>query len=95
MSMNDYTSEEICDKAEKIYSEKIKHLVEPEQNGRFIVVDIESGDYEIDEDDISAEDRLEERRPGYVGHLLKIGFESAFTVGLGGTKFSDYDIGTK
>ena len=85
MAASEYTLEEICHRANKIYRERIQQFVEPEQNGKFIAIDIESGDYEIDEDDIVAEDRLEERRPGFAGHLLRVGYESAFTIGLGGT----------
>lgn len=84
MATEKYTLDEICDRAEQIYAEQIKHLVEPQENGKFIVIDIESGDYEVDADDIAAEDRLEERRPGCPGHLLKIGYKAAFTIGWGG-----------
>ena len=84
MATEKYTIDEVCDRAKQIYEERIKCLVEPEHNGKFIVIDIESGDYEVDEDDIVAEDRLEERHPGCPGHLLKIGCEAAFTIGWGG-----------
>lgn len=79
-----FTTDEIRDRAEKIYAEHIKHLVEPQHKGKFVVIDIESGDYEIDEDDIAAEDRLEDRRPGCPGHLFRVGCESTFVIGWGG-----------
>ena len=84
MSADKYTVDEVCALAQKIYKEQIKHLVEPQENGKFVAIDIESGDYEIDEDDIAAEDRLEERRPSCPGHLFRIGSESAFVIGWGG-----------
>ena len=85
-----YTVDEICDRGEKIYEEQIKHLVEPRENGKFIAIDIESGDYEIDEDDIAAEDRLNARRPGFEGFLGMVGYEAAFTVGWGGGYIDDF-----
>ena len=84
MSNEELTIDEVCDRAREIYRQKIKHLVEPQENGKFVAIDIESGDYEIDEDDIAAEDRLEERRPSCPGHLFRIGSESAFVIGWGG-----------
>ena len=32
-----------------IYNADIKHLVEPELNGKYLVLDVETGHYEIDE----------------------------------------------
>ncbi len=31
------------------YNAEIKHLVEPEQNGKYLVLNVETGHYEIDE----------------------------------------------
>ena len=84
MPAEKYTIDEICDRAKRIYEEQIKDLVEPEHNGKFIVIDIETGDYEIDEDDLSAEDRLEKRRPGFEGFLGRVGHKAAFYIGWGG-----------
>ncbi|MDE2844636.1 MAG: hypothetical protein OXN21_14835 [Chloroflexota bacterium] len=84
MHTEKYSTDEIRERAGKIYQQDIRHLVEPKHNGKFVVIDIESGDYEINEDDITAEERLEERRPGCPGHLFRIGYESAFAIGWGG-----------
>ena len=81
MRSSKYTIEEICDRGKQIYEEQIKPLVEPQENGKFIVIDVESGDYEIDEDDLIAEDRLQERRPNYVGYLGRVGYDSAYHIG--------------
>ncbi|MDE2778398.1 MAG: hypothetical protein OXI91_01805 [Chloroflexota bacterium] len=84
MHAEKYSTDEVRERASKIYENDIRHLVEPKHNGRFVVIDIESGDYEIGDDDITAEERLEERRPGCQGHLFRIGCESAFVIGWGG-----------
>ena len=67
MDAGKYSIEEVCGRGERIYEERIKALVEPQENGQFIVIDIESGDYEIDADSLAAEDRLQARRPDAVG----------------------------
>ena len=91
MSTEKYTIDEICDRGEQIYEEQIKHLVEPEENGKFIVIDIESGDYEIDEDEIAADERLNERRPDAVGYLGRIGYKAAYCMGFGGARIGYAD----
>ena len=83
MATEKYTIDEVCDRGEQIYEEQIKHLVEPEHNGKFIVIDIESGDYEIDEDELDAHDSLKERRPGLVGFMARVGYKSAYHLGGG------------
>ena len=40
--------------------------MEPQENGKFIVIDVESGDYEINKEDVVASSRLRERRPNAV-----------------------------
>ncbi len=70
---------------EQIYEEQIKHLVEPRENGKFIVINIESGDYEIDEEDIDASQRLKARRPDSVRFGARVGCKAAYRMGWRGT----------
>ena len=49
--------------AENLYREKVKPLLDDTHAGKFVVVDLESGDYEVDEYEFEAEIRLRERRP--------------------------------
>ncbi len=89
MTVRKYSRDEVCDRGAAIYAEEIKGLVEPQENGKFIVIDIESGDYEIAEDMLAAEDRLLARRPEAVGYGGRVGYESAYKRGWGGARF-DY-----
>ena len=79
--MPEYSTAEVCDRGEKIYDERIKSLVEPQEIGKFIVIDIESGDYEISEDMLEASDRLQKRRPDSVQFGAMVGYESAYLIG--------------
>ena len=89
MPSEKYTIDEICDRGEQIYEEQIKHLVEPQENGKFIAIDIKSGDYEINKDDIIATDRLRDRRPNAVGFLARVGCKAAYHIGWGGPRIDD------
>lgn len=53
-----YTPEEITSQGETIYGQRLRDKVEPEHNDEFLVIDIESGAYEIDPNDIEATKRL-------------------------------------
>ena len=89
MSTKKYTIDEVCDRGEKIYEEQIKHLVEPREKGKFIVIDIESGDYEIDEEELEASERLKQRRPDSIRFLARVGCKAAYHMGWGGPEVGD------
>ncbi len=91
MPTDKYTTEKVCARGKKMYQEQIKPLVEPRENGKFIIIDIESGDYEIDEDEIAADERLNERRPDAMGYLGRIGCKAAYRIGFGGARIEYAD----
>ena len=74
MPYEDYKREEVSRLGEAIYKEKIKHLVEPMEIGKFIAIDVESGDYEIGERLIDTSDRLHHLRPNAVCYIWKVGY---------------------
>ena len=49
--------------ADQVYREKIKSRIAPEDRYKFMVLDVETGDYEIDTDEEAASQRMEARRP--------------------------------
>ena len=64
----------------KIYNAKIKHLVEPQEKGKFLVIDVASGDYAIDRDVIAARHKLRTKSPGAVTYLMRIGFPAPYHI---------------
>ena len=42
-----YTKEEIAARGQAIYEQRIRAKVEPEHIGKFLIIDIETGDYEL------------------------------------------------
>ncbi len=89
MPSKKYTIDEIGDRAEKIYQEQIKPLVEPQENGKFIAIDIESGDYEIANKLIVASHRLRDRHPESVRFGARVGYPSAYRIGWRGQTQDD------
>ena len=78
MPSEGYQPGEVTELAKAIYQEKIKHLVEPAENGKYIVIDAESGDYEIDRQIIAAADRLYERRPNAAAYAGRVGYPTTY-----------------
>ena len=68
-------------KGQAIYREKIRPLVHPQHKGRMLVMDIESGDYEIDDREIVASERLWERRPDAITLSIRVGYKAAYSRG--------------
>jgi hypothetical protein len=80
MPQTKYTPEEIGRIGTEIYRRQLRSKVMPHSKGKFLILDIASGDYEIDADDTSAEERLRARRPAGVFFGLRIGYTSAYTL---------------
>ena len=82
MPRTDYTSEDVAARGREIYQLQLRDKVEPEHKGKFLSVDIETGDYEIDTDDLSPTMRLLAKRPDAVIYSLRIGFPAAHRIGF-------------
>jgi hypothetical protein len=80
MARAQYSPEEVARLGNEIYRRDIRDKVMPQHKGKFLVLDIETGDYEIDSDDLSAEEALRARRPDGVFFGLRIGYTSAYTL---------------
>lgn len=58
-----YSKEEFARRGNEIYERDIHPRLGAEDEGRFVAIDIETGAYEIDTDEIVASDRLLARKP--------------------------------
>lgn len=76
------SNEEIARLGLERYTRDIQARVEAESSGRFLVLDVITGDYEIDEDDLTASDRLLARRPDALLYGIRIGHPAAYRIGV-------------
>ena len=71
------TSTSLGEQARQLYAH-LRDKIETEENiGKFIVLDVESGDYEIDDQGIESSRRLQARHPGALLYALRIGYKTA------------------
>jgi hypothetical protein len=77
--------DEVVDRGEEIYQRRLRNLVESAHKGKFLVLDIDTEEYEIDADEVAAIDRAIARNPGGERYIKRVGY--AFTHRLGGRSF--------
>jgi hypothetical protein len=68
-----YSKEEFARRGDTIYENEVRPALKADDQGKFAAIDIESGMYEIDEDELRASDRLSVRIPGAQIWMVRIG----------------------
>ena len=74
--------EEVARRAKQLYEGRIRQEVEIEENiGKMVLIDIETGDYQVDENGLRAADYLSDKHPNARLVGLKIGYNVAASFG--------------
>jgi hypothetical protein len=85
MTKTHLSNAEISRRGHLLYEEQLRSNVETEENiGKIIVLDVENGHYEIDQDGLLANKRLRARFPEtdpYNLFAIRIGYDAVFAVG--------------
>jgi hypothetical protein len=68
-----YEKEEFARRGDEVYETQVRPHLTSEDEGKFAAVDIESGAYEIDEDELDACDKLSARVPHAQIWLVRVG----------------------
>ena len=75
--------QEIARRAEELYEREIRAKVEDANIGRVIVIDVESGDYEIAADHLTASHRAHAKHQQGIFFVMRIGYPALGKVGGG------------
>ncbi len=81
MAQLNLTPEQIADLGEQIYREKIRPTLTEADVGKFVHIDVNSGEYEIDDDDISGDIKLCERVHDAKIYGMRVGYSAAYFMG--------------
>ena len=76
-----YTKEEIAQRGKEWYEREIRPKVEEGNTGRILIIDIETGDYEIDDDQLAAAHRALAKHPGAALYGMRIGYPALGKIG--------------
>ena len=80
MSHPSYSSDEIAQRGQALY-DQVRPTVEPDNQGKFLVLDIETGEYELDVNDIAAVKRAKAKHPDAALYIVRVGFPAAYRLG--------------
>jgi prophage tail gpP-like protein len=86
------SDEEFARRGNALFEEHVRpHVDVAEDAHKFVAIDIETGEYAIDESEVEATDRLIERCADAEGRiwLRRVGYEHAHRLGLSTKKGSD------
>jgi len=75
--------EEIARLGAEVFDCRVRPALRSEDDGKFVALDIETGDYELDEDDYAAATRLRGRRPSAEVWLGRVGQPAAYRMRRG------------
>jgi hypothetical protein len=73
--------EDVARSGADVYARLVRPALRPEDDGKYVAIDVNSGDYEINEDDYTAVARLESRSPTAEVWLMRAGRRAACRMG--------------
>lgn len=76
-----YTNAEIAQRGQALYDQQIREHVEAKHKGEFLVVEVDTGDYEMDAAAVNALERARSKHPDGALYLMRIGYRSAYNMG--------------
>lgn len=76
------TLDELSSLGQQIYDEQVSAAVGPHDEGKFVAIDVESSDFEIDSDDYDAVAHLRVRKPAADIWLMRVGHRTAYRIGI-------------
>jgi hypothetical protein len=75
------TLDELAALGASTFDRQIRPVLRPEDDGKFVAIDVETGDYELDADDYAAVARLRSRQPAADVWLVRAGSPTTYRIG--------------
>lgn len=76
-----HSKKEFARRGDAIYENNVRPQLKPEDVGKFAAIDIETGEYEIDADDLRACKKLRARLPEAQTWLVRVGYRTVHRIG--------------
>ncbi len=64
----------------EVYERRVRPMLRPEDDGKFVAIDVETGEFEVDDDDYTAAMRLRTRIPEADMWLERAGRPTAYVM---------------
>jgi len=72
---------DIARRGQEYYDEFLRAGLVPKHNGEFLVLDVETGQYEMDRSELAAIRRAKTRVPEGVFYILRVGYPTSVRIG--------------
>jgi hypothetical protein len=72
------TPDELARLGSEVFARTVKPSLRPADDGKFAAVDVDTGDFELDDDDYTAVARLRARRPAAEVWIERVGQPAAY-----------------
>src|SRR5437773_10278665 len=76
------TLDELAALGGAIFERQVRPALQPEDDGKFVAIDVGTGDDEMDEDDYAAVARLRARQPAADVWLMRAGYPTTYRMGV-------------
>ena len=76
------TLDELAALGGELFDRQVRPALRAEDDGKFVAIDVETGDYEMDADDYSAVARLRLRKPTADIWLMRAGYPTTYKMGV-------------
>ena len=76
-----YSKKEFARRGDAIYEKEVRPQLKADDVGRFAAIDIETGMYEIDADELKAGNKLRKRIPDAQIWMVRVGSRSVHRIG--------------
>ena len=76
-----YTTEEVARKGRELFEREVRPRVETGNRGKIVMIDIETGTWELGDDDIALSRAMLAKRPGAALYAVRIGYPGVVKIG--------------
>lgn len=81
MPSTKHTLDELARLGKARFDQQVQPSLQPEDAGKFVAIDVDTGEHELDEDDYAAISRLRARKPAADIWLMRVGFPTTCRIG--------------
>jgi hypothetical protein len=78
------TPKQVAERGEQIYHEKLRPILEPKEKGKFVTIEVNSGEYFLGDSLLEALQNARKKYPTRLFHTMKVGSEGVFQMGTYG-----------
>ena len=86
MAITTPSTDEIAERGERIYDAKLRDLLEPDCVGKFVAIDVNTGEYALGDTMLAATDSLMAKVRTSDNYIMKVGYSAAVSMGGGLTR---------